>query len=405
VGLGLALVGCGQGAVRRLDQQAEAYVRLVLALGERDPDSLDFYAGPPAWLADARAKRTTLAEIRRAASALADRLTRDGTAPPDGEPRRTFLIAQLGAVAARVDLLSGRRFTFDEESRLLFGVQAGDVDRRALAAADAELDRILPGRGSLGHRYAAYDRRFTVPSGRLPALMTRAIDECRRATLAHLSLPGGEHVAVEYVHGTPWSAFTRYEGRGRSRIQINTDFDLTVDRALQLGCHEGYPGHHAINSLIEARLVDGQHRLEYSVQPMFSPQSLRTEGAASLAAELAFPGESRLAFERDVLFPLAQLDPADADKYVQISRLVDGLRSRQLDVARRYLDGTLEFARAARELEVEALMPSADATLKFFNQFRTYALAYTAGRDAVARYVAPADDRWKAYERWVTEMK
>ena len=61
------------------------------------------------------------------------------------------------------------------------------------------------------------------------------------------------------------------------------------------------------------------------------------------------------------------------------------LRGRQLDVARRYLDGDLEFARAARELEEGALMPSADATLKFFNEFRTYAVAYTVGRDAVAR--------------------
>ena len=50
-------------------------------------------------------------------------------------------------------------------------------------------------------------------------------------------------------------------------------------------------------------------------------------------------------------------------------------------------------------------MPSADATLKFFNEFRTYTVAYTAGRDAVARSVAGAGDRWKAYERWLTEMK
>jgi hypothetical protein len=110
-------------------------------------------------------------------------------------------------------------------------------------------------------------------------------------------------------------------------------------------------------------------------------------------------------FERDALFQVAGLNPGEADKYVRISRLVDELRGRQLDVARRYLDGTLEFARAARELEEGALMPSADATLKFFNEFRTYAVAYTVGRDAVARSVATADDRWKAYERWLTEMK
>jgi hypothetical protein len=405
VGLAVALAGCRQDATRHIDSQAEAYVKLVLALGERDPDSLDFYAGPPGWMAEARAKRTPLSEIKRGASALLDELTRERAPRPDDESRRLFLIGQLRAVAARADLLSGHRFTFDEESRLLFGVPLGEVDRGALARTDVELDAMLPGRGSLAHRYAAYDRRFAIPSDRLSSVMTRAIDGCRRATLGHLSLPAGEQVAVEYVRGTPWSAFTRYEGRGRSRIQINTDFDLTVDRALQLACHEAYPGHHAINSRVDARFVEAKHWLEYSVQPMFSPQSFRTEGAATFAAELAFPGESRLAFERDVLFRLVGLNPVDADKYVGVSRLVDGLRGRQVDIARRYLDGNLEFVRAARELEDGTLMPSADATLKFFNEFRTYAVAYTVGHDVVALALASADDRWTAYERWVTEMK
>jgi hypothetical protein len=405
VALGASVAACRQDAVRRLDGEAESYVRLVLALGERDPDSLDFYAGPPEWTAEARTKRTPFSEIKRSAAALLDELTRDREQTPDAESRRVFLTGQLRAVAARVDLLSGHRWTFDEESRLLFGVEAGEIDQRAFADADAELDRMLPGDGSLGHRYAAYERRFVIPSDRLAAAMTRAIDGCRRATVGHLSLPAGEQVTVEYVRGLPWSAFTRYEGRGRSRIRINTDFDLTVDRALQLACHEAYPGHHAINSLIDARFVEARHLIEYTVQPMFSPQSLRTEGAATFGAELAFAGERRLAFERDVLFPLVGLNPGDADKYVRISRLVDARRGRQLDVARRYLDGDLEFARAARELEEGALMPSADATLKFFNEFRTYAVAYTVGRDAVARAVAGADDSWQAYERWLTEMK
>src|SRR4029077_3660406 len=96
-----------------------------------------------------------------------------------------FLTAQLRAVAARVDLLSGHRLTFDEESRLLFGVEPGEVDRRALADADAELDRLLPGDGSLGHRYAEYERRFVIPSDRLPAGMTGAIDGGRRAPRGH----------------------------------------------------------------------------------------------------------------------------------------------------------------------------------------------------------------------------
>ena len=43
-----------------LDRQFDTYVKLVAALGERDPDSLDSYAGPPVWLEQARAEQRTL---------------------------------------------------------------------------------------------------------------------------------------------------------------------------------------------------------------------------------------------------------------------------------------------------------------------------------------------------------
>jgi hypothetical protein len=396
---------------RRLDAEAERYVRIVLALGDRDPDSLDFYAGPPDWQAQAHAGNQPLGDIKRSASVLLARIADERSPTPEHDARRHFLMRQLRAVVARIDLLSGRRLSFDEESRLLFGADSAAGDRVPVEGPRADLDRLLPAGRSLDRRYAAFDRRFVIPRDHLPDVMARAIDGCRRVTLDHMSLPAGERVSVEYVSGMPWSAFTRYEGHARSRIQINTDFDLTIDRALQLACHEAYPGHHVINSVIDAV----RPWPELTVLPMFSPQALRTEGAATFAAELAFPDSSRLGFERDELFPLAALDPGDADRYLRVSRAVDRLRWLQADIARRYLDGELEFARAAAALEEEALMPSAVATLKFFNEFRSYAVTYTVGRDLVARYVdshagatgrpGAIDARWRAYERWITETK
>jgi hypothetical protein len=214
-------------------------------------------------------------------------------------------------------------------------------------------------------------------------------------------------VDIEYAPVLAWSAFTRYGGGFRSRITINTALPLTVDRALDLACHEAYPGHHTIDSLVDARFSG--RRVELSVRPLFSPQSLLHEAAASVASELAFPGSARLAFERDELFRAAGLDPADADRYVRVARLVDQLHGVQTDIARRYLDGELDFPRASAALERDALMASAEATLKFLNQFRTYAATYTAGRDALSRFLGAhsiaADDtgRWRAYMNVVTD--
>src|SRR6185503_9975829 len=133
------------------------------------------------------------------------------------------------------------------------------------------------------------------------------------------------------------------------------------------------------------------------------------EAASSLAGVLAFPEPARIAFERDELFPLAGLDPAAAARHVRVSRLVDQLHGVGADIARRYLDGGLDFPRAAAALEHDALMPSADATLKFLNQYRSYAATYTIGRDQLMRHIdarSSAEDeasRWRAYINVVSD--
>ena len=413
----LPLSACRSAPAAPLDAAAESYVRLVLALAERDADSLDIYYGPPAWEQDARARRPSLEDTRSAAATLSASVAAMPGASGEDEIRRTFLIRQLRAVVTRIDIVRGARPQFAEEARGLFGLEGSASAADAATARQAqtiqelavrtELERLLPGAGDLSVRYAAFDRRFLIAPDRLPAVFARAVEGCRVVTRAHLTLPPDERIDVEYAPVLAWSAFTRYEGVFKSRISINTGLPLTVDRALDLACHEAYPGHHAIDSLVDARFSG--RRIELSVRPLFSPQSLLHEAAASVASELAFPGSARLAFERDQLFPVAGLDPADADRYVRVGRLVDQLHGVQADIARRYLDGDLDFPRASAALERDALMPSADATLKFLNQFRTYAATYTAGRDALSRFLdarsIATDDtaRWRAYINVVTD--
>src|SRR5207302_7941763 len=154
--------------------------------------------------------------------------------------------------------------------------------------------------------------RFVIPSDRLSAVFDRAIAEGRRRTLQHVQLPAEERFTVEYVKNKPWSGYNWYQGGYRSLIQVNTDLPIYIDRAIDLACHEGYPGHHVYNALLEEHLVRDRGWVEISVYALFSPQSLIAEGTANYGIEVAFPsgerGDERLAFERDVLFPLAGLD-------------------------------------------------------------------------------------------------
>ncbi len=370
---------CGSHRQAAADRLVRQYVRLVVALGEHDPDWLDYYYGPSEWVADVRRRPPSLREIQDAAGVLMARLQSNDQHLPAS--RANFLVRQLKALQTRAELLSGIRHNFDQEGEAFFGIEVPpfhDDDR--LAAVRAELARLLPGSAPLSRRYASFDERFTIAPGRLRAVIDRAIDGCRTQTLRELPLPLGEQVKIEYVSDKPWSAYSYYQGRFRSLIQINADFPLTVDRALELACHEAYPGHHTYNALQEVRLVRDRGMPEFTVQPAFSPQSFASEAMATVAAEVAFPPSERLAFERDQLFPLAGLDASKAERYLRIERLVDEVQLAQVPIARLYLDGKLDFVRAAQALEEQALMVHSEATLKYLNEYRTYMLCYTLGR-------------------------
>jgi hypothetical protein len=357
-------------------------------LGERDPDAIDYYYGPDAWVSEVRAHPPSLVEIRNGALALAASTKTD-----------SFLVRQLNAVAARAELLQGKKYNFDHEARIFF-----NLETPAPPGLD-ELDSVRQQIAALlsGKRYADFDAQFIIPEGRLRAVMDRALRGCRERTLQYLKLPLDESVSTEYVGNRPWNAYSSYKGLFRSLIRINTDFALTVDRALQLACHEGYPGHHAYNTLVDAQLVRREHRFELMVQPTFSPQSLSSEALATRAAEVAFPGEDRLRFERDVLFPIAGINGENVDLYLRINRLVDQLDGAEIEIARDYIDGKLEWARAASALEEKALMLHTDATLKYLNEYRSYMLTYTLGKKMAGRcWDGLADpERWRLFEKLI----
>ncbi|WP_396625948.1 hypothetical protein [Luteitalea sp.] len=261
----------------------------------------------------------------------------------------------------------------------------------------------MPGQGDVAERYEAYRRGFAIPDGKVDAVFRAAIAACRERTLAHVALPAGESFTLEYVKDKPWSGYNWYKGNFTSVIQVNTDLPIYIDRALDLACHEGYPGHHVYNALIEEQLVRGRGWIEWSVYPLFSPQSLIAEGTANFGIAVAFPEAERLAFERDVLFPLAGLDPAQAARYHEVQRLVGRLSHAGNEAARRYLDGTWSRETAIGWLENHALMgpDRAAQRLRFFDTYRSYVINYNLGEDLVRDYVnGQGGDEQHPARRW-----
>lgn len=419
----LLLAACSGGGARHerpadatdvdMNSIAEDYVRLVLELGRHDEDYVDAYYGPPEWAEQAQRAGRGVAEIRARAEQLAARL-RQTPAPPaaaDAEAaafRRNNLLGQLEALGARARMLGGERASFDAESLALYGAAAPALPEGRFDEVLEQLAAALPGAGTLAERYDAFHDRFVVPRERFDAVYRAAIDGCRKRTLAHIDLPADESFEVEYVTGKPWSAYNWYKGGHRSVIQVNVDEPIHIDRAIELACHEGYPGHHVYNVLAERYLVEGRGWVEFSIYPLYSPQSLIAEGSAEYGIELAFPGDERLAFERDTLFPLAGLDPALAERQDRVRRLVERLGYAGIYAARRYLDGEIDAAATTDWLVDHALLarPLAERKLRFFDSYRSYIINYDVGRDeARARVEAAAgtgagrDRQWREFVR------
>lgn len=403
---GLSTTVIGDESARQVDVLARDYVVLELAMGEHDPGHVDAYFGPPELKAQAVSAGWTTAEIAERAHALQSEL---GQVSSGDGARITELDRRLTALLTRVAIHQGETLTFDEESERLFAAQAPDYDAAWFDAVLEQIDNLLPGDAPLATRVNDFKDQFTIPEDKLDVVFRRALDECRQRTRAHIELPAEESFRVEYVTDKPWSGYNWYEGSAVSLIQVNTDLPTAIDRAVDLGCHEGYPGHHVYNATLERKLFKGRGWLEYSIYPLFSPQSLIAEGSANYGKRLAFPGDERVIFEREVLFPLAGLDASEADRYYTLQALLAKLSYAGNEAARDYLNKRISREEAVDWLVRYALYSPERAAqrMRFVDTYRSYVINYNLGQDLVAEYVergeADVETRWHRFERILSE--
>ena len=389
---------------------ANDYVKLTLALGEQEAGYVDAYYGPQAWVAEAKADPRDMRELGNALVELMERI--DGLPPGDDplvEARKQFLSAQLEAAVTRHAMMLGETFPFAREAQGLFGVTPDLKPLQEFDPVLEEIENLVPGDGPLSARVAAFENGYVIPKDRLKAVFDTAIAECKARTMKYFDLPEGENFKMEFVTGKSWSGYNYYQGNYQSLIQVNTDLPIFIGRAVDLGCHEGYPGHHVYNMLLERNLTKGRGWQEFSVYPLYSPQSLIAEGSANYGIELAFGGEERLEYERDVLYPLAGLDPDTAAAYWALQIAKQALSGARMTIAQQYLDGEITREEAiALNQKYQLVSAERAAQMTDFNeQYRSYVINYGLGMEMVRDWIEAQGDapvwRWKAMERLLSE--
>ena len=128
---------------------------------------------------------------------------------------------------------------------------------------------------------------------------------------------------------------------------------------------------------------------EFLVYALHSPQSLIAEGTANFGIEVAFPGPERLEYEKEVLYPLAGLDPATADAYERATKLQQRLTYAGNEAARRLIDGQITRDQAIDWMQKYALYsrPLAEQRANFIERYRSYVINYNLGLDLVRQYI------------------
>ncbi len=331
----------------KMNEIAEQYVKLVLEIGLYKPDYVDAYYGPAEWKPDESSKQEIDTSLTKSLNSKADYL----------------------------------------------------LDK---------LENIVPGKGSLSNRLNEFKNPCIIPPEKLDTVFTAAINECRKRTLKHITLPEEENFNVNFVKDKPWGAYNWYKGNSFSIIEVNTDLPVQIEKAVDLAAHEGYPGHHVFNALLEKNFVKEKGWMEFSIYPLYSPVSLIAEGTANYGIKVVFPGDERVKFEREVLFPLAGLNPVEVDLYFHILELIEDLDYAGNEAARNYLNGNWTRNEAVEFLETYQLLSieRAEKKLDFIDYYRTYVINYNLGEDIIKNYIekngGSADNherRWEVFEK------
>ncbi len=400
-------------AQQTLNLVAETYVKLVLSVGQHDGSYVDAYYGPPQLLEKVKAEKKSLVDIKSTAEKMLRELQSLDMKGVEEliSLRLQYLSKQLQSLVARVEMLQGKKFSFDEEARALYDAAPPTFPESYFQKIISEMDGILPGKGSVSERYEEFKKEFIIPKDKLDSIFQAAIIECRKRTKEYIELPVNESFTIEYVNDKPWSGYNWYKGDSFSLIQMNTDLPIYIDRADDLAAHEGYPGHHVYNSLLDTVLYRKYGWIEASVYALFSPQSLIAEGTANFGIEVVFPGNERIEFEKKVLFPLASIDVNKVETYYKIHELFLKLAYAGNEAARGYLNGKMTRDEAAIWLVKYALM-SPDRALqrtRFFDTYRSYVINYNLGQDLVKQYIEhrggtpdKPQKRWEEFKKLIS---
>ena len=390
-----------------IDAIARDYVVLVLNVKDFAPDLVGVSDPPPALVADAKAAKGDRGAVN---AGLAKIIVRIDRLPASSNPLIAMRARSLRAhaVSLQFQLRSPEspRPSVAEQVRLTSGFEPEFPPLTQYDPAIAQLDNAMPGQGELSERIEALKAVAIVPKNRVEPVVRTAIAECRKRAAMHRKMPK-ESIEVRFVDDPLVPGQSEYLGNGRGVITVSTAVPADVDRLLSLACHEAYPGHHTNYATLDEQLFRHRGWPEFSVELAETPQFPVSDAISEYGIGLTFPVEDRIAFERDVLYPLAGLSMQNEPAWRALIQARSSVLGATSTIVRDYLEHRIDVE-TAKKLFIRYRLQnrrSAEQMIKMLDAFGPFVIASDAGWYTVDRVMQgkSVDERWRLLQRMESE--
>ena len=328
------------------------------------------------------ARRVEAEELRKPAA-----LAEEADALAEDAAGDAWLAAQVRSLGATARKLAGESLGYLEEGRLVYGIEPRWHDEQPYRRAAGLLDEALPGEGDVRVRYARWLEQTGIPAELVAQAVLDAAAELRRLTRELIGLPDGEEFELELVTGERWLGYAHYLGGLRTKIQVNVDLPLPASTLVPLTSHEIYGGHHTHRVWQESELVRGRGQLERTLDLLWSPEAVISEGIAMTGPELLAGDGQELAAE--VLGRLGFAYDAEVGSRVDEARTL--LESISANVAMLLNDRGASPEEAREYAATWSLQPDERVDKLIDSQLRSpsppYQHTYWQGRELVGAWV------------------
>jgi hypothetical protein len=363
----------------------ERYLELGLRLGRHAEDLVDSYYGP-----GELASRVEGEELRPPAA-----LAEDAAALAAELEHDPWLAGQVRSLEASARKLAGEPLEYGEEGRRVYGIEPRWHDEEPFRQAAAQLDEALPGSGEVRERYARWFEETAMPVELVEQAVLDAAAQLRRLTREQFGLPEGEEFELELVTGERWLGYAHYLGGLRTGIRVNIDLPLPAADLVLLTSHEIYGGHHTHRVWQEVELVRGQGQVERTLDLLWSPEAVISEGIAMTGPELLVGDGQELAAE-----VLGRLGFAyDAEVGSRVVQAREALLPIAANVAMLLHDRGASSEEAREYSSTWSLQPDERVAKQVDSQLRStsppYQHTYWQGRELVAAHVGGDPARFR----------